>query len=216
MPAAKQNQTTSVVIADQHSVTRWGVRAVLGRQRGFRVVGEASNGREALRLVKKHDPDVLITDIKMLKLNGLSAARQLLDQHSRTQVLILTAVMGEYEYHMAMQAEVSGYLLKSDEIDGLPAAVRKIHQGGTSYAKEVEEYFKIHRRDPKLRRNFTPREDEVFQLVGEYCTTKEIAEELKISTKTVEVFVTSLMKKLRIHSRLELAAYAASTGITGN
>lgn len=216
MPAAKTTKTTTIVIADQHSVTRWGVRAVLGRQRGFRVVGEASNGREALRLVKKHDPDVLITDIKMLKLNGLSAARQLLDQHSRTQVLILTAVMGEYEYHMAMQAEVSGYLLKSDEIDGLPAAVRKIHQGGTSYAPAVAEYFNIHKGDPQLRRKFTPREEEVLQLAGEHNANKDIADELKISIKTVDVFVQSLMKKLGFNKRSELAAFAASTGFTGN
>lgn len=215
MPAAKTTKTTTIVIADQHSVTRWGVRAVLGRQRGFRVVGEASNGREALRLVKKHDPDVLIMDISMPKLNGLSASRQLSDQGSRTKTLILTAVMREFEYHQAMQAEVSGYLLKSDEIDGLPAAVRKIHQGGTSYAPEVAAYFNIHKGDPKHRK-FTKREEEVLQLVGEHYANKEIADELKISIKTVDVFVQSLMKKLGLNKRSELAAYAASTGITGN
>lgn len=215
MPAAKTIKTTTIVIADQHSVTRCGIRAVLGRQRCFRVVGEAGNGREALRLVKKHDPDVLITDITMPKLNGLTTARYLLDQKSRTQVLILTAIMGDYEFYQAQLAEVSGYLLKSGAIDVLPAAVRAIHQGGTSYAPVVEEYFNIHKNDPRRPNRLTLREQEVLQLVGEYYSNKEIAEELGNKTKTVDVHVQTIMNKLGIHGRPELVTYARSTGLAG-
>lgn len=214
MPAAKTTKTTTVVIADQHPVARCGIRSVLGR--GFRVVGEASDGLEAVRLVKKHEPDVLITDIELPLQNGLTMARELLERKSPTKVLILSASHGDFDIHQAMRAKVCGYHFKSDEISGLPAAVRKIHRGGTSYAPDVQRYIEIHERDPSPPRpiNLSVREQQVLQLLNEGRLDKDIGELLGISAKTVNVHMQSASKKTGLKGRVALALWAQSTGMT--
>lgn len=203
-----------VLLADDHALVRDGLRAVLAREPDIQVVGEADDGREALRLAASAKPDVAVLDLSMPLLNGLDAARQLArDRRSRT---ILVTMHADERYVLdALRAGVHGYVLKKQAAADLVRAIREVAAGrvylspgvGATVAEAIRTGAA-----PREER-LTPREREVLQLVAEGKTTKEIAAILNVSVKTADAHRTRLMQRLDIHDVAGLTRYAIRTGL---
>jgi two-component system response regulator NreC len=205
----------SVLLADDHEVVRQGFRAVLERE-GFRIAGEAADGREAVRLVQDHNPDVAVLDLSMPQLNGLDAGRQILETcGGRTGIVLLTMHREEYQIVAALRAGIRGYIVKTQGASDLIQAVREVARGGIYLSPSVcgvlvSTYLSGNNVpcDP-----LTSREREVLQLVAEGKTTKEAATILGLSAKTVDTYRARLMDKLDIHEIAGLVRYAIRQGV---
>lgn len=208
---------TRVVIADDHTLVRAGIRSLLDKLSGIEVVGEASDGREVLRLVAEHQPHIVLMDIGMPDLNGLDATRQLSELHPNVRVVMLSIFSDEEYVYQALRAGASGYLLKGASIEELELAIRSAARGETFLSPQVsrpliDEYV---RRTNSSRQgeNLSGRQRQVLQLVAEGKTTKQVALELGISVKTVETHRAQLMDRLNIHDVAGLVRYAIKTGL---
>jgi len=203
-----------VVLADNHELVRQGLKALLERE-GFQVVGEASNGQEAVRLVPDVRPDVAIVDISMPILNGLDAARELKKSSQRTRTILLTRHDEDQYVTEALRAGVRGYVLKNQAANDLVHAIQQVCRGeiylSPSISRAVVEAFLSKTTLPTDP--LTSRERQVLQLVGEGKSTKEIAALLGISLKTAESHRTRLMRKLDIHELASLVRYAIRRGL---
>lgn len=203
-----------VLLADDHDLVREGLRAWLEKQ-GFQVVGEASNGQEALRIAVSVRPDVAILDIGMPLLNGIEAAGQITHILYNTKVIILTQHSEDQYVTEALRAGVRGYILKSQVADDLVRAIRDVCRGaiylspGISAAL-VGAYLSKTNAPPDP---LSARERQVLQLVGEGKSTKEVASQLGISIKTAESHRSRLMRKLDIHETASLVLYAIRRGL---
>ena len=209
----------SVLLADDHTVVRQGLRALLEAEGDIRVVAEAANGRQAVSLTKKALPDVVLMDLAMPVLNGLEATRQILKNVPSVKVLVLTSYEDDDYVQQMLQAGVAGYLIKQTAADDLLEAIREVHQGHAFYSPTVARRLHVLRhenadRNSRLRRvnPLTPREAEVLQLIAEGFPNKQIAVELNISIKTVEKHRSHLMRKLNIHDTAGLTRYAIAAG----
>jgi two-component system, NarL family, response regulator NreC len=209
-----------IVLADDHTIMRNGLRLLLERQADFSVVGEASNGREVLELVDHVSPNVVIMDIAMPLLNGIEAALRITTAHPRTAVLILSMHSDEGYILRALKAGARGYLLKDSAEDDLIQAVRAVSTGKAFFSPAVskvlaEDYVRQVRQrgadDPYDL--LTVRERELLQLVAELRTTKDIAGLLGVSPHTVDTHRGNLMQKLNAHSIPELILYAVRKGV---
>ena len=204
-----------VLLADDHDVVREGFRAVLERE-GFKVVGEAADGHQAVRLAAAERPDVAVLDISMPHLNGLDAGRQIIELcGSRPLVVLLTMHAEEHIIVAALRAGIRGYVVKTQGTSELVRALRDVAAGGTylspSVCGLVVGTFLSGREsaaDP-----LSAREREVLQLVAEGRTTKEIATLLDVSVKSAESYRTRLMDKLNIHDTATLVRYAIRHGV---
>jgi two-component system response regulator NreC len=203
-----------VVLADDHELVRQGLKALLERE-GFQVVGEVSNGQEAVRLVPNVSPDVAILDISMPILNGLDAARELKKSAQRTRTILLTQHDEDQYVTEALRAGVKGYVLKNQAATDLVDAIHQVCRGeiylSPSISRTVVEAFLSKTALPTDP--LTSRERQVLQLVGEGKSTKEIAALLGISIKTAESHRTRLMRKLDIHELASLVRYAIRRGL---
>jgi len=204
-----------VVIADDHGIVRSGVRMLLERQADIEVVGEAENGADARDLVIRERPDLAILDVKMPKLTGLQATREIKEQAPEVSVLILSMYDDERYLFEALKAGASGYVLKAQADSDLMAAVRAVEKGEPFLTPAAQRALikdvlgeGVHRSD-----ELTPREQEVVKLVAEAHTNKEIAEVLHLSEKTVENHRSNAMKKLGMRDRVELVRYAIRRGL---
>lgn len=210
-----------VLLVEDHSVVREGLRALLTVEGDIQVVGEARNGREALQLVRSLRPEVVIMDIAMRLLNGIEATRQILKLAPDTRVLILSAHSEDEYVEQVTAAGAAGYLLKQSAANILVAAIREAHRGRTYFSPSI-----VRRRDqlrdkaagPGRRQGeragrLTAREVEVLQLIAEGMANKETAAQLGISIKTVEKHRQQLKSKLGIHDTAGLTRYAMSSGI---
>jgi two-component system response regulator NreC len=200
---------TRILIADDHRMYREGLRALLHGD-DLEVVAEASDGREAIRLATRHQPDIALVDISMSGLNGLDVTREVLRASPRSRVIVLTMHKDDAYVIDALRAGASGYVLKSQGFAELLQAIREVARGEVYVAKEcwrplVESYQSGEdlAHDPLSRR-----EREVLQLVAEGKTTKEIAGALSISVKTAESHRGRVMAKLDIHDTASLVRYA--------
>jgi two-component system response regulator NreC len=211
-----------VILADDHTILRSGLRLILNQERDIEVVGEAEDGRECLKLVEELLPDIVLMDIAMPSLNGLEATRQIKKRFTEVDVLILTAHDTEEYIYQVFCAGASGYLLKKTASKDLVAAIRSVYNGhffiSPSMSKSlIEKYIekagKFHK-DESFER-LTGREREILQLIAEGKSNKEIAEILNIALKTVEVHRAHLMEKLDIHNTASLTRYAIKKGIVG-
>ena len=205
-----------ILVADDHALVRRGARDVLHSRHGWRVVGEAANGREAVEKATILQPDVAILDIAMPEIDGIEAARQIRSAAPDTKVLILTMYQSDYMVQSALDAGANGYLLKSDLTDSLVAAVKHVCEGQRFLTPKVVEIvqggsFKSERRH-QLGRT-TPRERQIIRLLAEGKSNKEIAEELGISKRTAEAHRANIMLKLQFHSLAQLVHYALDHGI---
>ncbi|MGH9445038.1 MAG: response regulator [Terriglobia bacterium] len=203
-----------IVLADDHEVVREGFKALLERQ-GYQVVGEASDGREAVLLVEKTKPQIAILDLAMPLLNGVDATRQIRRTSPRTKTILLTMYKEDQYVLEALRAGVSGYILKTKAAKDLVQAISQVVNGMVYLSPEVSQTIV-----DAYRAELTPaadpltaREREVLQLVAEGKTTKEVASVLGVSVKTADSHRTHLMRKLDIHDTAGLVRYAIRIGL---
>ena len=199
---------------------RGGLRLLLEREPGFGVVGEASNGREAIQLAEEHSPDVVVMDVAMPTLNGIEAAARIATVRPRTAIVILSMHSDESYVLRALKAGARGYLLKDSAEADLIQAVRAVSDGKAFFSPAigkllVEDYVRqIRQRGVEDSYELlTPRERELLQLLAEGQTTKEIAAALNLSPHTVDTHRGNLMQKLNLHSIPELILYAVRKGV---
>jgi len=203
-----------ILLVDDHTILREGIRSLLEQQPDFEVVAEADNGRQAVELVSQFKPDVVLMDIAMPLLNGIHATEQIRRETRCTNILILSQHESEEYIRRALAAGASGFLLKDIDSDELVNAIRAVHKGESILSPAVtrlviEDYLRWGDIRPNETSNgLTPRESEVLQLIAEGNTNKQIAEILCISIKTVQAHRGNLMNKLDLHDKSELIKYA--------
>ena len=203
-----------VLVADDHDIVRRGLRDLLEKQPGWKVVGEATNGKEAVEKAKQLKPDVSILDISMPSLDGLEAARQIAASGSPTKVLILTMHHSDPLIQQMLKAGVRGYVLKTDAASELVQAVEALYRNKTFFTSRVPQVF-LDERDKPAKNNgqdralrLTPRQREIVQLLAEGKNSREIAAALGTTFKTVETHRANIMRRLECHSVTELVRYA--------
>jgi len=210
-----------VIVADDHSLVRAGLRALLQSLEGVQVVAEASHGREAVSLAAIHQPDVVLMDISMPELNGLEAAAQIASDSPNTRVIVLSMHTSEEYVLRALRAGAAGYLIKDAGTAELETAVRVVARGDTYLSPAVSkpvvaEYLRrVSGQDSPLEQ-LTPRQREVLQLLAEGHSTHTIAQKLSISAKTVEAHRAQIMGRLDIHDLAGLVRYAIRTGLVNS
>lgn len=208
-----------VLLVDDHTILREGVRALLADEPEIVVVGEAGDGQEALEKVEHLRPDVVLMDMVMPRMNGLEATGHIKRRHPETKVLILSMYDDDEYVQQVIQAGASGYLLKGMAADDLIHAIREV-QAGSSFlnptvaAKLIEDYVRRVRGDhADDEEPLTSREREVLKLIAEGNTNQEIADVLCLSRKTVESHRANIMRKLDLHDVTELVKYAIRKGL---
>ncbi len=213
-------RTNKVLIVENHAIVRQGIRALLSYTDDLEVVAEAVDGRDALRLALETQPDVILMDIRMPNLNGVEACRQILQELPTTRIIALTLLTDRQSVQGMFAAGAKGYLLKDSGLDELLHSIRTVLEG--------ERYLAIDLGGPSVdgyldpdeaavlhgRQKLSNREREVLQLVAEGCTTRQIADELNISVKTVETHRHNLMQKTGLRSIADLTKFAIRTGLT--
>ena len=215
------NKSISVLLVDDHIMFREGLRSLLKMESDFELVGEAQNGRQAVALVKKLRPAVVVMDIGMPWLNGLEAARQILKEVPSAKIIILSAHSDDAHVKNAMESGAVGFLPSQSSTQLLCEVIRKVNKGHTIFGQIIAKRIPKGKRqslnrggriDPRENR-LTSREMEVLQLIAESHGNKQIAAELGIGIKTVEKHRERLMAKLNIHEAAGLTRYAIRTGI---
>lgn len=207
-------QKIRILIADDHTLFRNGICALLEDEQDMVVVGEADNGRDAVRLACQLKPHVALMDIAMPLLNGLEATRQIKREHPEISVLVLTMYDHEEYFREMLQAGASGYIVKRAAAGELVSAIRAVYNGEAALSPTItrlllEDYLsRDGRKEEDAPNALSSREREVLQLIAEGRTSREIAEILHLSVKTVQSHRTSLMQKLDLHDRGELIKYA--------
>ncbi len=208
-----------IVLADDHKILREGLRSLLEDEEDFDVVAEADDGRQAIDLVEELKPDVIIMDIGMPNLNGIEATRYIKSGFPETRVLALSMHANERFVAEMLRAGADGYLLKDCAVDELITAIRTILRGKVYLSPDimdvvVKDFLEIMREDEdSVYSILTQREREVLQLIAEGKTTREIADILNVSSKTVETHRQQIMKKLDLHNVAELTRYAIESGL---
>lgn len=209
-----------VLLADDHTIVRDGLRALLEKQPDMTVSGEASDGREAVQIAEENSPDVVVMDIAMPNMNGIEATRRIVATHPSTAVVILSMHQDESYVLRSLKAGARGYLLKDSLRSDVVEAIRSVSQGRSFLTRKVsrlmqEEYIRqMERRGVEDSYDLlTDREREILQLVAEGRTNKEVANVLNIGLTTVETHRTHILQKLGLHSVPELILYAVRKGI---
>jgi DNA-binding NarL/FixJ family response regulator len=209
-----------VLVADDHAIVREGLGIMLGNQPDMEVVGLATNGREAIRMVDQYQPDVAVMDISMPELNGIEAIQQMLPSHPRMKVIVLSIHETKPYVYRALKAGAKGYLIK--ETAGLEVvdAVREVYQGERYLSQRIADLLT----DISFRslensgetsplEQLSPREREILQLVAEGKTSQEIAQRLSISSKTVDTYRSRLMHKIGVEDVAGLVKFAIQHGV---
>jgi DNA-binding NarL/FixJ family response regulator len=210
----------SIVLADDHTILREGLRALLSADSNLEVVGEARDGREAVRCVEKLGPDLLLMDLSMPRMSGMDAIREIKKRYPDTKIIALTVHKTEEYLLTTLQAGADGFVLKDATHDELIMAIKNV-MGGKSYLspgvseKIIEGYLKGKKSTKSLSawESLSQREREVLKLIAEGYKNKEIAGDLCISLKTVEKHRANLMKKLDLHNAAALTVYAMDKGL---
>ncbi len=203
-----------ILLADDHTIVREGIRSLLEDEEDMTVVGEANDGHSAIRLTHQLNPDVILMDIAMPLLNGLEATRRIKEDFPKVKVLILTMHENEEYIRQVLASGAMGYILKDAAAHDLLGAIRTVNQGEMILSPAVtrlviEDYLRWGDLQPeKNSTGLTPREREVLQLIAEGYSNKQISEILTISIKTVQTHRMNLMKKLDLHDRGDLIKYA--------
>lgn len=209
-----------IVLADDHDIVRAGIRGILVKQTNIEVVGEASNGREALQMARDLRPNMIVMDIAMPELNGLEATRQIVAAEVDVKVLILSMHSSRQFVSEVLKAGASGYLLKNNALRELPIAINAVANGKVYLSPGVaelvvEDYVRHVPATGKVAfATLSAREREVLQLLAEGKTSKEIANSLSVSVKTVESHRSQIMDKLGIRTVAELTKFAVREGLT--
>jgi two-component system response regulator NreC len=210
--AAMKTKNTTVVLADDHTLIREGLKRLLDESDGIEVVGVAQDGPEALRQVREHAPDVLVLDLSMPGQSGVQVARKMRTQHPDTRVVVLTVHEQEDYVSDAFKAGVRGYVLKDSSAEELVEAIRTVTRDEVYMSPTVSRLVSFEGGDPRrirtVSQKLTAREREVCRYLAQGYTVPEIASILGISRKTVDVHKTRLMRKLGVHNRADLVTHA--------
>jgi len=228
----RRQEEISIVLVDDHQLFREGVKRILEMEKEFRVVGEGADGEEAYRLAEHYKPDVLLMDINMPNVNGVSAAEQVISVSPKTRVIILSIHDDEGYVYRTLRSGASGYLLKEMGTNDLVEAVRVVASGGAYIhpkvtGKLIEEFRRLSEQegaadrftsddsqsvDPRLIESLTRREREVLQLMAEGKSNRAIGEFLFISEKTVKNHVSSILQKLNVQDRTQAVVISIKNG----
>ena len=208
-----------VLLADDHTLVRAGMRSLLEKLEGIEVVAEASDGHEALRLVEKHRPDVVVTDIAMPGLNGMELTARVARERPEARVIILSMHATEPYVLQALRSGAAAYLLKDAAPVELELAIKAVMRGETYLSPPVsrhviDDYRRRVGGESSPLEQLTPRQREILQLIAEGHSTRSIAEKLHVSVKTVETHRQQLMERLAIHDVAGLVRFAIRVGLT--
>ncbi len=212
--------TIRILIVDDHSITREGLKVLLNKTENFEVVAEAENGRAAISLTRKLQPDVVVMDINMPHLNGVDASRQILSELPQTRIIALSMYSDKSYVRGMLKSGVSGYLLKNCAFEELSGAIDTVMRGQTYLSPKISEIVRkefvkmMTTEEIGTTELLTDKEREVLQLIAEGRKTKEIAERLHISVKTVEARRSKIMEKLNINNVAGLTKFAIREGLT--
>ncbi len=205
-----------VLIADDHQVVRQGLRTFLELHEDIVVVGEADNGALAIEMAASLAPDIVLMDLVMPQMDGVTATREIKAHVPDVEVIALTSFTEDAQVFSAIQAGASSYLLKDVSPDDLVEAIRAVHRGETrlhpDIARKLLEQV-AHPAPQLLKSDLTEREREVVSLVGQGCSNQEIADRLVISSKTVKTHVSNILSKLNLEDRTQLAIFALKNGL---
>lgn len=217
-----QERDIRILIADDHTIVRQGLRKLLDEEPGIEVVGEAVDGRDAVAKASDIMPDIVLMDLSMPGLHGLEAARQIVRRLPRTRVLILSMHKNEAYVLQALQAGASGYILKDSASEEVVGAIRSVNRGDSYLSPSIsrvviEDYLRLSVPGSggakSLYDTLTVREREIFQLLAEGMKNQEIADRLHVSVKTVETHRAHIMEKLNLNNIAELVKYSIEIGI---
>ena len=204
---------TRVLITDDHGVVRQGLRMFLSLDPDFEVVGEASNGEEALAMARDRGPDVVLMDLLMPVMDGISATEKIRAELPDVEVIALTSVLEDASVTGAVRAGAIGYLLKDTDSEELSRAIKAAAAGRVHLAPEAAARLMREVRAPESPEALTDREAEVLRLLARGKANKQIASSLYVSEKTVKAHVSSILMKLGVQSRTQAALYAVRTGL---
>jgi len=201
-----------VLLVDDHAMVRQGIATFIETQDDIQLIGEAANGREAIARVAELAPDVVLMDLQMPEMDGITATREIKARYPAVKILALTSFVNEGQITPALQAGASGYLLKDISADGLMKAIRAAHHGETplapAVARKLIEGVAAPSDQARALAQLTEREREVLALLGRGMSNKEIAAQLSISEKTAKFHVSSILGKLDLHDRTQAALFA--------
>jgi DNA-binding NarL/FixJ family response regulator len=220
-----------IVIADDHGLVRQGLRGMLAREEGFEMVGEAEDGREAIELCSRLRPDLVLMDVRMPRIDGLAATREIKQRHPETSVLLVTMHENPDYLLEAVKAGAAGYVLKGSPNSRIMSAIRRVLEGesplnqelamhvihqllsGTAQETQRSSDSQSHKRPEPLPHSLTKREREVLRLLAQGQTNQEIARSLVLSTLTVKTHVQRIIRKLGVSDRTHAAVRAAELGL---
>ena len=221
-PRSQAAVSIRVLVVDDHAVLRQSLRYLLEAQPGIDVVGEAADGREAVDLAEKLQPDVVLMDTIMPGLNGIEATRQIRRRLPKTRVLMLTGYMEDEHVAGALKAGASGYVIKKSELDELLLGIQAVHPGNPYFSSSIGDgdltdyLWQLKSNGGRVGYDLlTAREREVLQLIAEGASNQKIAQDLFISVKTVEAHRAHIMTKLHAKNRTDLIRYALRKGLVG-
>ena len=215
-------QNKTILIIDDHTLFREGLRAIIERNPGYEIIGEAGNSREGLQMVEKYKPDLVLVDISLPDRSGIELTRDIIKLYSKTRIIIVSMHSKTDYIVKAFQAGATGYVIKESAATKLLQGIGSVLKGdyfmdAAVSQKVVEKLAGIKEKKVKVTNAaydaLTPREQEVMILVAEGLSTNEISERLFISPKTVENHRSRIMQKLNLHSTIELARYATKLGL---
>jgi NarL family two-component system response regulator LiaR len=207
-----------VLIVDDHAIVRKGIRALLAEVDCIQVVGEASNGQDAITLAEDLNPDVILMDLVMPELDGIEAIRQITGRREQARILVLTSFASDDKVFPAIKAGALGYLLKDSEPADLLQAIQQVHRGEPSLhpiiASKVLQEMQRPSRQPPTPDPLTDRELQVLRLVAKGLGNQEIAEQLVVTEATVRSHVSNILHKLHLANRVQATLYALQEGLT--
>lgn len=214
------NKATSVLLVDDHAMVRDSLASWLRAEEGIRVVGQVGTADEAIAMAIQHQPDIVLMDIDMPGLLSFEAARIIRSRSEKTRIVFLSAFSSDRYIEDALAAEASGYITKSQPPEAVVRAIRSVGAGGVYFSPEIQRRIVIESggarlaREPRTRVSIlTPREVEVLRYLARGLSKKQIAGTMHLSVKTVDNHSASLMGKLDIHDRVELARFAIREGL---
>ncbi len=204
-----------LVLVDDHVVVREGLRMILNLDDGLEVIGQASNGQEGIAEVSKLRPDVVLMDLKMPVMDGVTAIREIKTQFPDMELIALTSVLEDKLVVDAVEAGAAGYLLKEGDSEMLIEAIYAANRGEVRLHPDAKKRLSREIRTPEMRESLTPRETDTLRLVAKGHPNKEIAEELGVSEMTIKTHVSNILSKLNLQSRTQAALFALREGIIG-
>lgn len=205
-----------VLLVDDHHVVRQGLRMYLALDPELEVVGEAANGQEALHTAHQLQPDVILMDLLMPVMDGITAIERLRKELPKTEIIALTSILEDEKVVGAIRAGAIGYLLKDTQADDLNRAIKAAAAGQVQLSPQAAARLIREVRAPESPETLTERETDVLRLLAKGCSNKEIAQELFIGEKTVKTHVSNILAKLNVPSRTQAALYAVRIGLVSS